>query len=62
MKIVDSIFKYNHSKSRARDLAFRFINTVLEMNEEKILEEYRIQTFYSVDEASTAAASARLEN
>ena len=62
-RMVDSIYKYTPSRTRAYELAFSFINTVLEMHEKSIIEEYRIQTFYTAaDEMNSAAANVRAQN
>lgn len=62
-QMVESIYNYTPSRTRAYELAFRFINTVLEMHEKSIIEEYRIQTFYTAaDELNSAAASMRAES
>lgn len=39
-KIVEAIKKYTISKSKARELTFKFINTVLNTHENAILHEY----------------------
>jgi hypothetical protein len=44
-QIVQAINKYTPSKSKACDLCFNFINTVLEVQKSTIMEEYKHSTF-----------------
>lgn len=44
-RIVQAINKYTPSKSKACELCFNFINTVLEVQKATIMEEYKHSTF-----------------
>lgn len=53
---MDAINKYTNSKNSATDLTFTFINTLLEVHNKTIVDEYTKSTYYLTGEESISTA------